>query len=527
VPATSVVVAVAGQGQVKSIAMARLAARRGDGAESADCLTRLQPRGILRPSSNIVRGVPVGRSCKSSAHLDIARERLLYAATQLADGRGEPELRLDNDDVVREAGRALGAAAALAVDRYWRASTTAPSGPINVIDMFSGAGGMSAGFRVANGIAPLFRIAGAVDIDPVANRTFERNFGVTPLQADVSELARDPRALQSVMEACGHSPDTPLVLIGCAPCQGFSSHRNGAGEEDTRNSLFVDFARVAAMLKPAAVVIENVPELLTNRYWPYVREARRVLEAAGYMTYLGVHNMADYAVPQERFRALLLAFRKPFSAPRGFLDRSRYRTVREAIGHLPKIPPGGPYTEDPLHYTANHRESTLAVIRDVPRDGGSRPEDVGPVSLQRLARRQGKPGYEDIYGRLWWDRPAITITAYARNPASGRFVHPEQDRGLSVREAALLQGYPADYWFDGTLDQRFRQIGNAVPPPFAAYLAFHVAAELLALRPPAQPATRGIVRPVGKSFSRIIPAIKGGHLSEDGALGSTSRDRHD
>jgi DNA (cytosine-5)-methyltransferase 1 len=106
------------------------------------------------------------------------------------------------------------------------------------------------------------------------------------------------------------------------------------------------------------------------------------------------------------------------------------------------------------------------------------------------------------------------VTAYSRNPASGRFVHPVQDRGLSVREAALLQSFPRDYWFEGTLDERFRQIGNAVPPAFAGFVAVSTLAELLTTNP-SEEFTPGVARPVGRSFSRLIPALKAGTVSAD------------
>ena len=109
----------------------------------------------------------------------------------------------------------------------------------------------------------------------------------------------------------------------------------------------------------------------------------------------------------------------------------------DAIGHLPRVAAGERSPGDAMHFSAGHRASTLEVIRAVPKDGGNRPPNVGPACLRRAHERQGKAVYEDVYGRLRWDRPAITITAYARNPASGRFVHPEQDRGLTAREAAL------------------------------------------------------------------------------------------
>ena len=401
------------------------------------------------------------------------------------------------------------------LDYHWqRAKAQSSDGYVDVIDMFSGCGGMSAGFRAVNSLIPAYRAVLAVDIDPVANRSYAANLGLDPVTEDVSGLSRRPEKLKALLRSSGRRPGHPLVLIGCAPCQGFSSHRNRAGEGDKRNPLFVEFAKVAAILKPDAVVVENVPELLTTQYWPYVQKARQILEGSGYFVYVGVHNIAEFGVPQERFRALMLALPKPFAPPRGFLPREQFCTVRSAIGHLPTINAGEVSDADSMHYTAGHHPSTIQTIRAVPKDGGNRPANVGPQCLIRARERQGRGAYDDVYGRLWWDRPAITITAYARNPASGRFVHPSQDRGLSVREAALLQGFPSDFTFAGSLDERFRQIGNAVPPRFAAFLGVHVLGELLAAGGKGQDAQKGIEKPVGSSFSRLIPALKAGYRNE-------------
>lgn len=419
-----------------------------------------------------------------------------------------------NSAKIRESARSCAAHLSLNLDRLWEdAKRETESGFIDVIDMFSGCGGMSVGFRAANGLAPTYRHIMAVDVDEVANKTYEANIGLKPMNESVASLRANKSRLRSLIRASGRNEKRPLVLIGCAPCQGFSSHRNSEGQGDERNSLFVDFARIAANLRPAAVVIENVPELLTTKYWPYVTEARRILNASGYSVHLGVYNMADFGVPQERFRAVMLALPQPFLPLRGFLNRSQYRSVRTAIGALPKIRAGEICPTDPMHYSAGHQESTLEVIRAVPKDGGSRPPDVGPPCLVRARERQGRGAYDDVYGRLAWDKPAITITAYARNPASGRFIHPHQDRGLSVREAALLQGFPKNYAFVGSLDERFRQIGNAVPPKFSSYLALYLLGELLS-PVPASEMQSGILSPVGASFSRLIPSLKSGRGSD-------------
>lgn len=409
---------------------------------------------------------------------------------------------------IRASAQLAGEAVATGISSYWSRALAADHGPIRVMDMFSGCGGMSTGFRAVNGIGPIFDIRGAVDIDAVANRSYEANHGVSPLCEDLGKLARSPKKLQDFLDRTGFGQGPANVLIGCAPCQGFSSHRNDEGEDDPRNSLFVDFARIAAKIQPDAVVVENVPEILTERYWPFVERARKILENAGYYVHVNVHNMAEFGVPQERFRALMLAMKRPFAPPEGFLTRSEFLTVRDAISGLPPVEPGWRHPLDPMHFSAGHKQSTIETIRAVPKDGGSRPDHVGPACLRRAKQRTGKAIYEDVYGRLYWDKPAITITAYARNPASGRFVHPEQDRGLTVREAALLQSFPRDYEIQGGLDERFRQIGNAVPPAFSAYLAMHVVGEMLARPLPAKTFDKGIVAPVGHSFSRMIPSLK-------------------
>jgi DNA (cytosine-5)-methyltransferase 1 len=412
---------------------------------------------------------------------------------------------------VREATRIVGQQVALNLDAHWQLGLS-QEGPVDVIDMFSGCGGMSAGFVAANGAFPSYRMAMAIDISEQANQTYSRNIGICPIKEDVGALADDPELLNELLSRSRRRPGHPLVLIGCAPCQGFSSHRNAAGEADSRNNLFAQFAKIASHLNPDAVVIENVPELLTDRYWHFLEEAKAILVNSGYHLHVGVHNLAEFGVPQERFRALILAMKRPFVPPVPLLDRKDFRTVHDAIGDLPPVSAGKVHPSDPMHYTAGHRASTMQTIRAVPKNGGNRPSGVGPDCLRRVEERQGRAAYEDVYGRLWWMRPSITITAYARNPASGRYLHPEQDRALSVREAALLQGFPKHFWFYGSLDERFRQIGNAVPPTFAAYISIHVLGELLA--PAAvEPTRTGISSPVGPSFARLIPALKARHRS--------------
>lgn len=409
----------------------------------------------------------------------------------------------------RDVARSLGIELALGLDRFWeRRRKRSDQTSVDVVDMFCGCGGMSAGFEAFNAVIPTYRLLGAIDIDSDARATYAANLGLTPQAIDVSRLARSQHLLPQFLSEIGRTKSRPLLLIGCSPCQGFSSHRNGRGPTDLRNSLFLDFIKIVERSSPDVVIMENVPELLTGPYWRYVEQARTRLEARGYYVHISYHSLAGFGLPQERFRALLMAMKMPFAPIHPFLARNEFLTVRQAIGRLRPLPAGGSDPDDELHYGVHHKASTVKTIMHVPPNGGNLPLGYGPPCLRRAHERNGKRAYEDVYGRLHWDKPAITITAHARNPASGRFVHPEQHRGLSVREAALLQGFPKSYWVAGSLDSRIRQIGNAVPPIFSACLAAHIAGEL-ASGALSSSFDTGVNASLGESFARLIPSLKG------------------
>lgn len=403
--------------------------------------------------------------------------------------------------------RELGRRAALEeVDRFPR-NEEAANGPIDVLDVFCGCGGLSCGFEVVGRMVPSYRLAGAADIDPWAITTYERNLPIRPGSVDLAQATTTATALDEFVGTLNLRAGAPLVLVGGPPCQGFSAHRKKDGKpNDARNDLVRAYARLALHLQPEIVVLENVPEVLAAKHWYQIEYFMNSLAEAGYHLRAQIHNLAAYGAPQERFRALVIASRRPFEMPEAFLDPEAFRTVRDAIGWLPAIEPGQPSPADEMHLCTNHRQSTIDTIRRVPIDGGRRPSGVGPACLQRV------DGFRDVYGRLYWDRPANTITAYARNPASGRYVHPEQHRGLSVREAALLQGFPRRWHFEGPFDHRYQQIGNAVPPVFAAYLAAHLLGELWSTDPAGVDLGRleQPPRPTSDSFSSGIAGRKRG-----------------
>jgi len=342
------------------------------------------------------------------------------------------------------------------------------SGPVDFVDFFSGCGGMSSGFHKVGLETGYFRWRGAFDIDEHANKTYEKNFGHKPVALDLS--GDSIRQVKSILRKNGHRQTTPLIVIGCAPCQGFSSHKKKDKRIDARNCLISKFAEIATSLKPDFIIMENVPDLLAKKHFHHFARFHEVLEKAGYKINCDIINMAEFGVPQERHRAIVIASRhfEPL-LPLSLVARSKFKTVRQAIAHLPILnPQGGADPTDRMHRTSNHRHQTIEIIKCVPQNGGSRPKGVGPSCLDKVA------GFYDVYGRLGWDKPAITITARCRTPSCGRFAHPEQNRGLSIREAALLQGFPKDFCFEGPFDDCYKQIGNAVPPSFSLALAEHL-----------------------------------------------------
>jgi DNA (cytosine-5)-methyltransferase 1 len=353
---------------------------------------------------------------------------------------------------------------------------------LTVIDLFSGAGGMSCGFTREQG----FRIIAAVDWEvgkpgkgksqsgPVkifCNQTYQANIGIPPLAADIGWL--DPKEYRQRIGLRKRELD---VLLACPPCTGFSQKiADNHLRDDPRNGLVAKSADFVEEFMPEFVVMENVKELARGRQKHHALYLLTKLSTLGYRISADVHNLADFGLPQSRTRWLLLA-RRGGGALRALRpSRAKRRTVRDAIAHLPPIDNGERHPVDPMHVCPKLTPPVLRRLRGVPKDGGSwadllasRAELLTPGML-RETRRPGS--FPDIYGRLWWDRPSVTITRECASPGNGRYGHPEQDRHLSVREMALLQGFPPDYVFLGGLAAKYNQIGDAVPPLISAEAA--------------------------------------------------------
>ena len=378
---------------------------------------------------------------------------------------------------------------------------------IDVLDLFCGCGGASVGFRSAQIANGRFRLIGGIDFDPYCIATYRRNLHASAVQIDLSQRCATDEVMKLV--ATVRKKSNPLFLIGCAPCQAFSSHTKTRQVHDERRNLLPRLAKLAVLLRPDAIFIENVPELVADRNWKYFRRAQQTLEKHGYVIRAQIYNFAEFGLPQERFRATVLGFKAPFGMPVPFVRPPNFRTVRQAIGGLPMLQVGQQHPSDPMHITSKHRDTTLSTLSKVPKNGGNRPIGVGPKCLDKARGRYG--GYTDVYGRLWWDRPAVTITARCRTPSCGRYAHPEQNRGLSVREAALLQGFPPDFYFEGPFDDKFKQIGNAVPPVAAKFIAEHMFAEFCRIRADNDidmDLSGDIEKSIGPGFSILINGIK-------------------
>ncbi len=363
---------------------------------------------------------------------------------------------------------------------------------LTVVDLFSGCGGMSSGFFRRS---DRFRIIGAVDKQVAkpssarakkasthCNATYEANIGLRPKAADLASL--DPFALRAEL---GLSRGDLGVLISCAPCTGFSQKnaRNHI-EDDPRNGLVSRTGDFVAEFMPAFLVMENVKELLKGNQLHHFEALSSRLRRLGYDVWANAHDLSDFGLPQRRTRALVVARRdgkasgpnptKTATGPR--------RTVRDAIGHLPALEAGNTHPDDPMHRSPNLTDPTLARLQSIPRDGGSWADVMKDCRFTEEAKRRlltpgmftARPGsFPDVYGRLWWDRPAITITRECGHVGNGRYSHPEQDRLLTVREMAILQGFPASYTFAGPLVAKYNQIGDAVPPLIARIVADHIA----------------------------------------------------
>lgn len=333
------------------------------------------------------------------------------------------------------------------------------------IDLFSGCGGLTQGLKDAG-----YRVVAAVEIDGKAREVYRANHEeVGSLYGDIRET--DP---VSIMSKLGLERGALDLVAGCPPCQAFSRIRKRNRRRtvrDQRNALIDEFLRFVLAFRPKSVMMENVAGMATyHRFLAFVTALRE----RGYGVNHTVMDVQDFEVAQRRRRLILLAalgHTPEFAAP-----SDKRLTVRQMIGCLPSAGSSG----DPLHDLPERRsQRVLSLLKAIPRDGGSR-GDLPPSA--QLACHRRLRGFHDVYGRMRWDEVAPTITAGCHNPSKGRFVHPEQHRAVTLREAALLQGFPLAYRFDVAHGKEAlaSMIGNALPPPFIRAHAKALAEQLTA-----------------------------------------------
>lgn len=339
------------------------------------------------------------------------------------------------------------------------------SAPVfKVIDLFAGCGGLTLGFTQA-GFEPIL----AVEWDTDAAKTYEHNFG--------RHIAWNDEATPAKLEDVPTFPKAD-VIIGGPPCQGFSP-LNMLGVGLDRRSLWREYLKALKQAEPSVFLMENVPELLKSGEYLAFKTAA---EGLGYTVEGQILNAADYGVPQTRKRAIVIGTldgtpvwpERTHSADGE--ERPRWRSFRDAVAGLPLSPTG-----ENWHNPRNPKPVSLERYQTIPGEGegrfdlAARRPDITPDCWLRK-----KTGSTDVFGRLWWGRPAFTIRTEFYKPEKGRYLHPSEHRPITVREAARCQGFPDDFVFPTgqSMTSVAKQIGNAVPPPLARALAQTIAETL-------------------------------------------------
>jgi DNA (cytosine-5)-methyltransferase 1 len=372
------------------------------------------------------------------------------------------------------------------------------------VDLFCGAGGASLGLIGAG-----LDLRLAVDIDPACALTHTANLPGEFLVADLREVGVD-----KVINTAGISPGELDLLFAGPPCQGFSII--GARVVwDERNNLFREVLGLLGELKPRCVVIENVPGLVTLAQGAYLRAILQGLDEAGYAAACAELLAAQYGAPQMRWRLIIIGWRRDLDVPAGYgfpsptvgtggigdllpnctitsKQLQGFVTTRQAIADLPAIAAGGEvtfYTGPPRssyqqlmrhqlsdelfnHYAARLSAANLArlALLKPGQDWRDLPTEMLPSGMQRALRKD----HTRRYRRMTWDGVPRSVITRFRDPKSGEYTHPEQDRTISIREAARLQGFPDRFIFHGDRSSQYDQVGNAVPVQLAQAIAHEV-----------------------------------------------------
>ncbi len=323
---------------------------------------------------------------------------------------------------------------------------------IEAIDLFCGIGGLTYGLRQAN-----INVLAGLDNDESCAYSYEKNNNSKFIAADIAKY--DFEKMKSI-----YSKDSVRVLVGCAPCQPFSSHTSKVKnkQNDIRWSLINYFIEAIRILDPHIISMENVRGITkTNIFKNFIREVKKM----GYEINHKIVYCPHYGIPQRRSRLVLLGSKRgEIKILKETHKKNNYVTVGDVIGSLPKIKSGEINREDSIHRTRNLSPLNVKRIKQSKPKGSWR--DWNEELLPECYKRKSGQTYTAVYGRMSWNDVSPTITTQFLNYGSGRFGHPEQDRAISIREGSLLQTFPADYDFGEKISMTKigRQIGNAVPP---------------------------------------------------------------
>lgn len=339
---------------------------------------------------------------------------------------------------------------------------------LTAIDLFCGAGGLTLGLKQAG-----FKVLVGVELAPTAAETYRKNHQeVICLESDIRTICPE-----QLMASLGLKSGELSLLAGCPPCQGFSTLRTRKktpSVSDNRNELLFEYLRFVEVFRPRALMMENVPALkVDGRMAAFLSK----LEEFGYIVNedsVRIENAANYGVPQRRNRMIMQVTKRELLPS---VSPSEKTTVRMALEKAELKPVG--MSGDELHDNqSKHGVRVMDIIRAIPKNGGGR--DSLPSSLVLNCHKNSPAGFKDVYGRMKWDDVAPTMTGGCGNPSKGRYLHPEEDRAISLREAAILQTFPKNYWFSskGGRTAIALMIGNALPPEFIRRHAVSIASAL-------------------------------------------------
>lgn len=319
---------------------------------------------------------------------------------------------------------------------------------IVAVDLFCGVGGLTRGLENVG-----INVKAGIDVDEGCRYAYEENNDAEFIKQDVSET--EPEEIEEYFEE-----DKKSLLAGCAPCQPFSN-LGDKGEEHEKWDLLESFEELVREIEPDYVAMENVPDLKSKDIFHDFKEA---LDELGYNLDWDVVKAKNYGVPQTRRRLVLVAAKEEVSIIDPTADEEP--TVRKKIEDLPELEAGEKHDEDPLHWVAGLSSKNIRRIKQS--EPGGTWEDWDEELILDCHKKESGRSFDDVYGRMEWDKPAPTMTTQFYAYGSGRFGHPEQNRAISVREGAILQTFSEDYKFMDPDEEYSKStlgkwIGNAVP----------------------------------------------------------------